>query len=67
MKITIDSRYCKGCGLCVAVCKTHALTQGNERNEAGYMPPHAEKESCVGCGACWIICPEMALTVEEDR
>lgn len=66
MSITIDTTYCKGCELCLVVCKPEALTQGSERNTKGYLTPFVNQEACVACRNCELVCPEMAITVEED-
>lgn len=66
MPITIDATYCKGCELCLVVCKPQALSTGTERNAKGYLTPSVDQERCIACGTCEIICPEMAITVEEE-
>ena len=67
MKVTIDTIYCKGCNLCIAVCAGKALAQGETRNAKGYIAPHWEEQACVGCMNCEITCPEMAITVEKEK
>ena len=61
--VTIDKVYCKGCNLCVAVCKPGSLSKGSERNAKGYMMPAYEPEGCIACGNCELTCPEMAITL----
>ena len=61
--VTIDKVYCKGCNLCIAVCKPGALAKGSERNAKGYMVPDHNQEVCIACGNCELTCPEMAMTV----
>ena len=35
MKITIDSKWCKGCALCVRACKKGVLAIGEQRSSGG--------------------------------
>ena len=61
--VTINKVYCKGCDLCIAVCKPAALSKGTERNAKGYIVPKHDPEPCIACGNCELTCPEMAITV----
>jgi len=61
--VTIDKVYCKGCDLCIAVCKPAALFKGSERNAKGYMVPNHNPDLCAACGNCELTCPEMAITL----
>ena len=63
--VTIDKVYCKGCNLCIAVCKTAALSKGSERNTRGYLVPQHDTEACKACANCEVTCPELAVTVEN--
>jgi 2-oxoglutarate ferredoxin oxidoreductase subunit delta len=65
--VIIDDVWCKGCELCIAVCKGKALTRGTRRNAKGYVTPRWEGESCTSCLACEITCPELAITVEKEE
>ena len=67
MSVIIDTVYCKGCNLCIAVCKGKALSQGVTRNAKGYIAPQWAKQSCTACMNCEITCPEMAITVEKEQ
>ena len=67
MRLTIDTIYCKGCNLCIAVCTGKALVQGATRNAKGYIAPHWEGQTCVACMNCEITCPEMAITLEKEQ
>ncbi len=66
MSVTIDTVFCKGCELCLVVCKPEALRQGTERNAKGYLTPVVDQETCVSCESCALVCPEMAITVEKE-
>jgi 2-oxoglutarate ferredoxin oxidoreductase subunit delta len=67
MKVTIDTVYCKGCNLCIAVCTGKALARGEARNAKGYIAPRWEEQACVACGNCELTCPEMAVTVDKEK
>lgn len=43
MKISIDSKWCKGCGLCVRACPKGVLAIGHERSNGGYLMPYAKR------------------------
>lgn len=61
--VIIDKIYCKGCNLCIAVCKPSALSKGSERNARGYVVPDHDPEACVACLSCEVTCPELSITV----
>ena len=62
----IDRDRCKGCGLCVAVCRKKVLQISDEVNTKGYFPVYqAHPENCVFCATCCIMCPDVALTITE--
>ena len=67
----IDGERCKGCGLCVTVCRKKVLEISGEINAQGYFPVYqARPEDCVRCTACCIMCPDVAITItetDEDR
>lgn len=67
MAVIIDAVFCKGCELCLVVCKPQALSIGAERNAKGYLTPSINAEACIACRNCEIICPEMAITVEDEK
>ncbi len=67
MSITIDTTFCKGCELCLTVCKPGALKSGTVRNAKGYLPPEVDQDKCIHCGNCEITCPEMAMTVTKEK
>jgi len=66
IEIMFDALRCQGCGQCVDVCATEAIT----RDASGQMGYAAER--CNLCGSCVEICPHKArklvgreMTVEE--
>ena len=65
--ITVDDRYCKGCGICVSVCPKQCIELDPERITAkGYHPARQKADSkCTGCTSCALMCPDVAITVER--
>jgi 2-oxoglutarate ferredoxin oxidoreductase subunit delta len=53
---------CKGCGLCVPVCRPGALEMTDERNAKGYVLPRL-LDGCTGCRACAEVCPDFVFEV----
>ncbi len=66
-KIVIDDDYCKGCNLCVNVCRKQALQPGSSRSKKGYTMPNALAEHCEACGSCELVCPDFAITIVEGE
>jgi len=63
-KVRILSEYCKGCGLCVAVCPVKCLRLGEEVTDDGVQPAEAvEGVECTGCAQCYVVCPDAAVEV----
>lgn len=62
--IEVNSRFCKGCKLCIQFCPKHIIELGTEINDIGdqYLV-QTEPEKCTGCKLCAIMCPESAITV----
>lgn len=55
MKVLINLQWCKSCGVCVAFCRSGALSlDGDGKPE--YAPA-----LCVGCGLCELYCPDLAV------
>jgi len=63
-KVNIDSKECKGCGLCVESCPPKCLELARELSSYGVHPAQYAGEGCTGCGICFYCCPEPgAITV----
>jgi 2-oxoglutarate ferredoxin oxidoreductase subunit delta len=65
-RIVVDEIYCKGCGLCTAVCPKDLITMDMERfTPKGYHPAQLEDpdQECTGCAICAVICPDAAIRV----
>lgn len=68
MKVHIDTRVCKGCGLCVHFCPRGVLKLSDERNQKGYtIAKVVDIEQCTGCKLCEISCPDVAIYVTKEE
>ena len=64
--IEIRMEKCKGCGLCVAVCKKgNIVISEGDINALGYAPAKFEdpEGECTGCKMCAEVCPDCCITV----
>jgi 2-oxoglutarate ferredoxin oxidoreductase subunit delta len=74
-RITIDKELCKGCGLCVEVCRRDQIEISDQLNKKGYYPARfkdaetgAESDGkCNGCALCGLICPDVAIEVYREE
>lgn len=57
-KIMVTKQWCKGCGICIALCNKNVLLLDG-RGKAVVANPNA----CSGCGRCEDHCPDMAIMV----
>ncbi len=60
-RITLRAAWCKGCGLCVAVCPRECLQMVDGK------PVMVNPDKCTGCGLCEQHCPDFALRVNPVR
>ena len=58
--IIINETICKGCGLCVEVCKAFNLVLENGKACVSKEPVFG----CPGCGHCMAVCPTGAIKIE---
>ena len=58
--IEIVEKWCKGCGLCIAICPKKVLELNDQVKCVAVRP-----EDCIGCRQCENICPDLAITVKE--
>ena len=60
--VTIDTRVCKGCELCITACPPRVLVMSEEVNELGYRYPRL-LPGCTACKACLQICPDFVFEI----
>jgi Fe-S-cluster-containing hydrogenase component 2 len=58
MAIIVNEEKCTGCGSCVEVCPSNAITIENDKAKI-------DLEECVECESCIDECPEGAISLEE--
>ncbi len=54
----INREWCKGCGICVAVCPKNVLELDHKEKAVA-----ARKQDCIACQLCEEICPDLAIEV----
>ncbi len=59
MATKVDLEKCEGCGACVDVCPTEAITLNDDDKAV------IDAELCTDCGACADECPTEAIILEE--
>ena len=57
-KVKVRVEWCKGCGICVALCPWQVLAL-DERGKV-----RVANEACNGCRLCEIHCPDFVLAIE---
>lgn len=57
IKILIDERACKKCGLCIAFCPRNVYVSENGK------PMIANLNACINCKLCELRCPDYAIIV----
>ena len=57
-KYIINREWCKGCGICVAVCPKSVLELDSKEKVTA-----ARLEDCIACQLCEQICPDLAIEV----
>jgi len=57
VKILINKNWCKGCGICAALCPRKALTM-----DSGGKAAVVNQSLCTGCGMCESHCPDFAIS-----
>jgi len=58
----INRDWCKGCGICVAMCPKGVLVLDGDDKA---MAAHVEK--CIACKLCEKICPDLAIEVITEE
>ena len=66
-KVTFNTDFCKGCGLCVEVCPRKILVISRDKiNKKGHNPAEITDQSkCIACAFCATMYPDCVITVEK--
>jgi len=59
-RIQVKRQWCKGCGICAALCERNVLVL-DSRGKAVVANPDA----CTGCRKCETHCPDFAINVDR--
>jgi len=58
----INTKFCKGCGLCINKCPSGALLFNNSpTNRWGVEVVVDSPDHCTGCQLCEMFCPDFAI------
>jgi len=60
-RILFDERWCKRCGICVAICPRDVFASAPDG-----LPIIERPEDCTGCLLCELQCPDFALEIVEE-
>ena len=60
--ITLNSKLCKGCGICITLCPKKVFVPDIEGK-----PVNENIDACIGCHLCELRCPDFALKVEDVK
>ena len=60
-RLIINEKWCKGCGVCVALCPKKVLEIKDEK-----CSPE-RPEDCIGCRICETHCPDLAIFVKGEK
>jgi len=56
--VTVDSKLCRGCGDCAAICPYIEIRE----RDGGMACAYVDQALCLGCGACIARCPTGAIS-----
>ena len=67
--VTLEQDRCKGCALCVEVCRPGILAMSTtEFNGKGHRPVQVtDMEGCTGCSLCAMVCPDIVFSVYRAK
>ncbi len=62
VELSINTEWCKGCGICVAFCPKQVLELNRqEKSEVAHL------DDCIACRMCMLRCPDLAIEVFTNR
>jgi len=61
VKLLVNEKWCKGCGICVCYCPKNVLQVKKGKVEI------VDIEACIKCGLCEQRCPDYAIYLKEDK
>lgn len=59
-EVIVNYKWCKACGICIALCPKGVLKPDNEEKATV-----ADPDACIGCESCVLHCPDFAIDVKE--
>jgi 2-oxoglutarate ferredoxin oxidoreductase subunit delta len=68
--VKINAELCKGCSLCVDVCKENLLKiSETEINQKGYHYAIFDDSElkCICCTFCAMLCPDAAIEIDKEE
>jgi 2-oxoglutarate ferredoxin oxidoreductase subunit delta len=66
--VIVDGERCKGCELCIQVCRSGAIGVATSLNSKGYHAVRvAAGKKCSGCALCALMCPEAAIEIAVEE
>jgi len=60
VEITINHKWCKGCGICIAFCPRNVFATDPQGH-----PEIIDKDKCIKCMLCVERCPDFAMEVKR--
>jgi 2-oxoglutarate ferredoxin oxidoreductase subunit delta len=58
----INEYWCKGCGICVALCPKKVLELDDREKVSASRP-----QDCICCKLCELRCPDLAIEIETKE
>jgi 2-oxoglutarate ferredoxin oxidoreductase subunit delta len=60
--IVINREWCKGCGICIALCPKKVLELDGSDKAVAIRP-----DDCICCRMCELRCPDLAIEVLTEE
>ena len=64
MKEICKKEKCSGCGACLNICPTNAITM--KEDYEGFLYPEIS-DKCIDCGKCKSVCPQSIMEDEYEN